>query len=71
MVALTKCSSNVLRNPLPVKYKDPGSFSIPCSTQGKNLGRGLCDFIESINLMLLSVFKELNLGKARPTIVTI
>ena len=56
-VALTKCSSDALGNPLPVKCKDPGSFTIPCSIGGKNLGRALCDLGASINLMPLSVFK--------------
>ncbi|XP_022150097.1 uncharacterized protein LOC111018357 [Momordica charantia] len=40
-VALTKCSSDALGNPLPIKCKDPG------------------------------IFKELNIGKARPTTVTL
>ncbi|XP_022150857.1 uncharacterized protein LOC111018901 [Momordica charantia] len=70
-VALTKCSSDALGNPLPVKCKDPGSFTIPCSIVGKNLGRALCDLGASINLMTLSVFKELNIREARPITVTL
>ncbi|XP_022157244.1 uncharacterized protein LOC111024002 [Momordica charantia] len=70
-VTLTKCSSDALRNPLPVKCKDPGSFTIPCSVGSKNLGRALCDLGARINLMSLSVFKELNIGEARPTTVTL
>ncbi|XP_022143639.1 uncharacterized protein LOC111013500 [Momordica charantia] len=70
MVALTKCSSDALGNPLPVKCKDPGSLTIPCSIGGKNLGRALCDLEASINLMPVPVFKKLNIGEIRPTSVT-
>ena len=70
-IALTQCSSDALRNPLSVKCKDPGSFTIPYSIGGKNLGRALCDLGASINLMPLSVFKELNIGEAHPTTVTL
>ncbi|XP_022155996.1 uncharacterized protein LOC111022971 [Momordica charantia] len=71
MVAMTKCSSEAVGSPLPIKCKDPDSFTIPCSIGGKNLGRALCDLGASINLMPLSVFKELGIGEARPTTVTL
>ncbi|XP_022147177.1 uncharacterized protein LOC111016189 [Momordica charantia] len=71
MVAMTKCSSEAVGSPLPIQCKDPGSFTIPCPIGGKNLGRALCDLGDSINLMPLSVFKELGIGEARPTTVTL
>ncbi|KAA3484154.1 Integrase, catalytic core [Gossypium australe] len=34
-------------------------------------GRALCDLRASVNLMPMSIFKTLGIGKARPTIVTL
>ncbi|XP_022157836.1 uncharacterized protein LOC111024449 [Momordica charantia] len=70
-VALTECSSNVFKSKMSPKLKDPGSFTIPCSIGGKDVGRALCDLRASINLMPLSIFKKLEIGKASPTTVTL
>ncbi|XP_024984071.1 uncharacterized protein LOC112519998 [Cynara cardunculus var. scolymus] len=55
-VALTKGCSALLTNKIPPKLKDPGSFTIPCSIGGKEIGKALCD---------------LGIGEARPTTVTL
>ncbi|XP_061348380.1 uncharacterized protein LOC133293792 [Gastrolobium bilobum] len=69
-VALTEESCKYLTK-IPPKLKDPGIFTIPC-TVGKNyLGRALCDLGSSVNLMPASIFKQLNIGAARPTAVTL
>ncbi|KAJ9547944.1 LOW QUALITY PROTEIN: hypothetical protein OSB04_020487 [Centaurea solstitialis] len=70
-VALTKECSALLTNKIPQKLKDPGSFTIPCSIGGKEVGHALCDLGASINLMPLSIFKKLGIGEARPTTVTL
>ncbi|KAI3698001.1 hypothetical protein L6452_31110 [Arctium lappa] len=54
--------------PLP---SDPGSFTIPCSIGGKEVGHALCDLGASINFMPLSVFNKLGIGEVRPTTVTL
>nr|XP_009606655.1 uncharacterized protein LOC104100976 [Nicotiana tomentosiformis] len=54
---------------LPQKLKDPGSFTIPVRIGEIDVGRALCDLGASINLMPLSVFKQLGLGAPRPTTV--
>ncbi|XP_038904270.1 uncharacterized protein LOC120090623 [Benincasa hispida] len=51
--------------------KDLGSFTLPCSNGGKEVGNTLCDLGASINLMPLSIFKKLNIGNARPTTITL
>ena len=51
--------------------KDPRSFTIPCSIGTKYSGKTLCDLGASINLIPLSVFKQLEVGECRPTIVTL
>nr|XP_009757591.1 PREDICTED: uncharacterized protein LOC104210390 [Nicotiana sylvestris] len=49
--------------------KDPGSFTIPVRIGNIDVGRALCDLGASINLMPLSLFKQLGLGAPRPTTV--
>ncbi|KAM6551275.1 hypothetical protein CsatB_001083 [Cannabis sativa] len=70
-VALTKGCSAMLKNKIPPKLKDPGSFTIPISIGGRDVGRALCDLGASINLMSMSIFKKLGIGEARPTTVTL
>ncbi|XP_052299243.1 uncharacterized protein LOC127902982 [Citrus sinensis] len=70
-IALTQESSRMLQSKIPQKMKDPGSFTIPCSIGTKYSGKALCDLGASINLMPLSVFKQLGVGECRPTTVTL
>ncbi|KAM6577778.1 hypothetical protein CsatB_029615 [Cannabis sativa] len=70
-VALTEGCSSMFKNKIPPILKDPGSFTIPISIGGRDVGRALCDLGASINLMPMSIFKKLGIGEARPTIVTL
>ncbi|XP_062114559.1 uncharacterized protein LOC133825660 [Humulus lupulus] len=70
-VALTKDCSSFLQNKLPPKMKDPGSFTISCTTRNSYSGMALCDLGASINLMPMSVFKRLGIREVRPTTVTL
>ncbi|XP_024022362.1 uncharacterized protein LOC112091881 [Morus notabilis] len=70
-VALTEECSAILKNRLPPKLKDPGSFTIPCSIGDQYIGKALCDLGASINLMPMSIFRKLGIGEARPTTVTL
>ncbi|XP_070036701.1 uncharacterized protein [Nicotiana tomentosiformis] len=65
---IEECTSRV-QNKLPQKLKDPGNFTIPVQIGNIHVGRALCDFGASINLMPLSLFKQLVQGAPRPTIV--
>ncbi|XP_061374506.1 uncharacterized protein LOC133316743 [Gastrolobium bilobum] len=56
---------------LPPKLQDPGSFTIPCIIGNTYQGKALCDLGASINLMPLSVFKQLSTGPAKPTTMTL
>ncbi|XP_070039559.1 uncharacterized protein [Nicotiana tomentosiformis] len=68
-VALTEeCTSRVQNKP-PQKLKDTGSFTIPVRIGNIDVGRALCDLGASINLMPFSLFKQLDLGALRSTIV--
>ncbi|XP_060969103.1 uncharacterized protein LOC133036595 [Cannabis sativa] len=70
-VALTEGCSAMLKSKIPPKLKDPGSFTIPISIGGRDVGRALCDLGASINLMPMSTFRKLGIGEARPTTVTL
>ncbi|XP_019265533.1 PREDICTED: uncharacterized protein LOC109243096 [Nicotiana attenuata] len=71
MVALTEECSARVQSKLPPKLKDPGCFTILLAIRKHEVGRALCDMGESINLMTLSVFKQLNLGAPKPTTITL
>ncbi|KAH9763478.1 hypothetical protein KPL70_001188 [Citrus sinensis] len=70
-VALTQKISHMLQSKIPTKVKDPRSFTIHCSIGTRYTGRALCDLGASMNLMPLSVFKQLGVEESRPTIVTL
>ena len=61
----------MIQKKLPPKLKDPGSFTIPCVIGNLDEMKALCDLGASVNLMPLSVYNRLNLGKAKPTTVTL
>ncbi|XP_062093749.1 uncharacterized protein LOC133799767 [Humulus lupulus] len=71
MVALTEGCSDILKNKIRPKLKDLGSFIIPCSIGGRDVGRTLCDLGASINMMPMYIFKKFRIRKARPTTVTL
>ena len=52
---LTATCSAIIQRSFPVKMKDPGSFTIPCSIGKYEFKRALCDSGANINLMPLSV----------------
>ncbi|XP_022156728.1 uncharacterized protein LOC111023573 [Momordica charantia] len=70
-VALTNSCSIILTSKIPAKMKDPRSFTILVSIEGQHIGLALCDPGASINLLPLSIYNKLGIGKARPTTVTL
>ena len=71
IVNLTATCSALMKKELPEKMKDPGSFTIPCMIEGVEIQKALCDSGDSINLMPLSVAKQLSLGELIPTTITL
>ncbi|XP_038885989.1 uncharacterized protein LOC120076294 [Benincasa hispida] len=71
VIALTQECNALVSNGLSKKQKDPGSFTVPCSIGGLDVGHALCDLGASINLMPLSIFKKLGIGETQPTSVTL
>ncbi|KAJ9541698.1 hypothetical protein OSB04_028204 [Centaurea solstitialis] len=70
-VALTEECSAIIQNKLPQKLKDPGSFTIPVHIGNSDFSRALCDLGASINLMPLTLFRKLELGKVQSTNITL
>ena len=61
----------MLQSKILQKLKDLGSFTILYSIGTKYSGNALCDLGASINLMPLSMFKQLGVGEVRKTMVTL
>ncbi|KAG9440058.1 hypothetical protein H6P81_020223 [Aristolochia fimbriata] len=66
-VMLIENCSAILKTQLPIKLKDPGSFTIPCEFGSFKFNKVLCDLGASINLMPLSICRKLNLGELKET----
>ena len=71
IVNLTATCSAMIKKELPEKMKDLRSFTIPCIIGGVEFQKALCDSGASINLMPLSVAKQLSLGEFIPTTITL
>lgn len=68
-MALTKECTAVVTNMILTKMNDLGSFTIPCSIGGMDVTKALCNLGANINWVPLSIFKSLEVGAARPTIM--
>ena len=71
IVNLTATCSALMKKELPEKMKDLGIFTVPCIIEGVKIQQALCDSGASINLMPLSVAKQLSLGELIPTTITL
>nr|GEY24779.1 reverse transcriptase domain-containing protein [Tanacetum cinerariifolium] len=60
------CSAMLLKK-LPEKLRDPGKFLIPCDFPGMDVCHALADLGASINLMPLSIWKNLSLPELTTT----
>ena len=49
----------------------PSNFTIPCKIEHADVGKALCDYGASINLMPLSIAKRLSMGELTPTAMTL
>ncbi|GJX34967.1 hypothetical protein Tco_0246524 [Tanacetum coccineum] len=66
-ITLNERCSAVLLNKIPLKEKDPGSFTIPCIIGKIGIDKSLADLRASISLMPYSIFARLGLGELKPT----
>ena len=63
--------SAIIQQKMPLKCKDPGIFTIPCTLGTKKIEIALLDLRASINVMPFSIYKYLNLGSLKETTVII
>ena len=68
---LTEHVSALIQRKYPVKYKDPGSPTIPVNIGGNCINKALLDLGASVNLMPYSVHMQLGLGELKPTNITL
>ncbi|XP_025640968.1 uncharacterized protein [Arachis hypogaea] len=66
-VMLTKECSAIIQQDLPEKMQDLGSFLISCTIEDITIKKVLCDLGASINLMLLSLMRKLQIDEVKRT----
>jgi len=64
------CSA-IIQKLLPPKFKDPISFTIPCTIGELAIGKELIDLGASINLMPLFVMRRIGDLELKPTRMTL
>ncbi|GJR99372.1 putative reverse transcriptase domain-containing protein [Tanacetum coccineum] len=57
----------ILKDALPLKEKDPRSFTLPCNINNICFDKALADLGASVRVMPYSTFTNLGLGKLAPT----
>ncbi|XP_048228261.1 uncharacterized protein LOC125369534 [Ricinus communis] len=67
LVTLNEECSAILQNKLPVKWRDPRSFTVPCIIDDLHISDALVGLGSSINLMPTSFFEKLGLSEPKPT----
>ncbi|XP_017984334.1 PREDICTED: uncharacterized protein LOC108663627 [Theobroma cacao] len=65
-VVFTKKCSVIFQNKLPLKLKEPGSFSIPYTIGSFKFSKALCDLGVSVSIMPMSIAKKLGLNEIQP-----
>ncbi|GKF27847.1 reverse transcriptase domain-containing protein, partial [Tanacetum coccineum] len=70
-IPLNENFSVMLLKKLPENLGDPGKFLIPCNFPGMDVCHALADLGASINLIPLSIWKNLSLPELTPTRMTL
>ncbi|XP_058775641.1 uncharacterized protein LOC131649921 [Vicia villosa] len=71
-IILTETCSAILQGmKIPVKKKDRGSVTIPCTIGDRSFKKALIDLGASVSLMPLSIYKRLGIGKVQDTRMTL
>ncbi|XP_050875056.1 uncharacterized protein LOC127078666 [Lathyrus oleraceus] len=71
-IVLTETCSAILQGmKIPVKKKDRGSITIPCTIGDRSFKKDLIDLGTSMSLMPLSIYKRLGIGKVQDTLITL
>ncbi|KAM1453778.1 hypothetical protein ACFXTO_003365 [Malus domestica] len=65
VVKVSENGSAVLQRKLPIKCKDPGSFTIPCVIGNTRFENAMLDLGASINVTPYSIYASMNLGELK------
>ena len=68
---LTEQDNAIIQCKTPVKYKDSGCPTISVNIGGTCVEKALLDLGASVNLLPYSMYKQLGLGKLKPTSITL
>jgi len=71
IITLSEEYSAIVLKKLPLKLKDPGSFTIPCTIENSHFEKALCDLGASINLMPFSIFRKLGMKEPKSTTISL
>ncbi|GKC40971.1 DNA-directed DNA polymerase [Tanacetum coccineum] len=67
MITMNERCSAILLNKLPLKEKDPESFTIPCDIGHLHINNVLADLGANIRLMSYTMYEKLGLGEPKAT----
>ena len=70
-ISMAQNVSSLIKQNLPPKCKDPGTFTIPCKIGTSRFDQAMLDLGASINVMPMSVYTSLRLGPLKETGVVI
>ncbi|XP_050897258.1 uncharacterized protein LOC127104087 [Lathyrus oleraceus] len=71
-IILTETCSAILQGmKIPIKKKDRGAVTIPCTIGDRSFNKSLIDMGASVSLMLLSIYKKLGIGDVQDTRMTL
>ncbi|XP_050919679.1 uncharacterized protein LOC127137249 [Lathyrus oleraceus] len=72
LIILTETCSAILQGmKIPMKKKDRGAITIPCTIGDKSFKKALIDLGASVSLMPLSIYKKLGIGDVQDTRMTL
>ncbi|XP_050890857.1 uncharacterized protein LOC127096314 [Lathyrus oleraceus] len=71
-IILTKTCSAILQGmKIPIKKKDRGVVTVPCTIGDRSFNKALIDLGASVSLMSLSIYKKLGIGVVQDTRMTL
>ncbi|XP_050896700.1 uncharacterized protein LOC127103491 [Lathyrus oleraceus] len=71
-IILTETCSTILQGmKIPIKKKDHGAVTIPCTIGDRSFNKALIDLEASMSLIPLSIYKKLGIGAAQDTRMTL
>ncbi|XP_050893918.1 uncharacterized protein LOC127100704 [Lathyrus oleraceus] len=71
IILIKTCSSILQGMKIPIKKKDRGAITIPCTIGDRSFNKALIDLGASVSLIPLSIYKKLSIGVVQDTRMTL